>query len=169
MKTPKPMVRELDAYLPLIQSTAWRLKRLHGLPRHIHEDLVQEGFIGLLDAHTRYDSGRAIPFGTFARPRVEGAMLDYLHRESRVEYWPLDDEHHHSRHPVENAVAARESLSLISAAVDNLSYRRRKIMEAVVNFESLELAAEDVEVGYRKALKWRLEGLEEFAVMLEVA
>ena len=58
---------------------------------------------------------------------------------------------------------------LISAAVENLSYRRRKIMEAVVNFESLELAAEEVAVGYRKARKWRLEGLEEFAGMLEVA
>ena len=42
-------------------------------------------------------------------------------------------------------------------------------MEAVVNFESLELAAEEVEVGYRKAQKWRLEGLEEFSRMLEAA
>ena len=165
MKTPKPMVRELDAYLPLVQSTAWRLKRLHGLPRQIHEDLVQEGFIGLLDAHTRYDPGREFTFGTYARPRIEGAMLDYLHRESRVVYWPLDDEHHHAQHPVENAVAARESLSLISSAVEALSYRRRKIMKAVVNFESLEDAAEDVAVGYRKALKWRLEGLEELRIL----
>ena len=42
-------------------------------------------------------------------------------------------------------------------------------MEAVVNFESLEDAAEDVAVGYRKALKWRLEGLEEFAGIVGVA
>ena len=34
-------------------------------------------------------------------------------------------------------------------------------MEAVVNFESLEQAAEAVAVEYRKARKWRLEGLEE--------
>ena len=169
MKTPKPMVRELDAYLPLVQSTAWRLKRLHGLPRHIHDDLVQEGFVGLLDAHTRYDSGREISFGTFARPRVEGAMLDYIHRENRGDCHNHDFDHRHSMQPVEEAVAARESLSLISAAVDNLTHRRRKIMEAVVNFESLEDAAEEVAVGYRKARQWRLEGLEEFAGMLEVA
>ena len=164
MKTPKPMVRELDAYLPLVQSTAWRLNRLHNLPRHLHEDLVQEGFIGLLDAHTRYNSTRG-SFGTFARPRVEGAMLDYLHREGRGDCQNHDFDHHHAQHPVEEAVAARESLSLISSAVEALSYRRRKIMEAVVNFESLEDAAEDVAVGYRKALKWRLEGLEELKLL----
>ena len=49
------------------------------------------------------------------------------------------------------------------------SYRRQMIMEAVVNFESLEDAAEQVVAGYRKARKWRLEGLEEFAGMLAVA
>ena len=164
MKTPKSMNHELDAYLPLIQAAAWRLHHIHGLPLHLHPDLVQEGFIGLLDAHTRYDSTRGVSFGTFARPRVEGAMLDYLHRESRVEYWPLDDEHHHTAQPVEQAVVARESLLLISAALENLSPRRRKIMEAVVNFESLEAAAEEVAVDYRKAQKWRLEFLRELRV-----
>jgi molybdenum-dependent DNA-binding transcriptional regulator ModE len=71
--------------------------------------------------------------------------------------------------PVEGAVAARESLSMISTALSNLTHRRRKIMEAVVNFESVEEAAEDVAVSYRKARIWRLEGLEEFAGMLEAA
>jgi RNA polymerase sigma factor (sigma-70 family) len=157
---PKSKNLSLDVYLPLIQSTAWRLHRLHNLPQHIHEDLIQEGFIGLLDAHTRYDSTRG-SFGTFARPRVLGAMLDYLHRESRGDCQNHGSEHDHAQQPVEGAVAARESLSLISTAIDNLSYRRRKIMEAVVNFESLEDAAEEVAVGHRKARKWRLEGLDE--------
>jgi RNA polymerase sigma factor (sigma-70 family) len=169
MKKPKSKNRSLDIYLPLIQSTAWQLHRLHNLPQHIHEDLVQEGFLGLLDAHTRYDSARQVSFGTFARPRVVGAMLDYLHRESRGDCINKGFEHDHVMEQVERTVAARESLSLISEAVSNLTHRRRKIMEAVVNFESVEEAAEEVAVGYRKARKWRLEGLEEFAGMLEVA
>jgi len=90
-------------------------------------------------------------------------MLDFLSRESRGRYSP-DFEHHHALQPVEQTVAARESLSVISAAVSDLPHRRRKIMEAVVNFESLEKAAEEVAVGYRKAKKWRLEGLEELRV-----
>ena len=166
MKTPKPVIRELDAYLPLIHKTAWRLHRLHNLPLHIHEDLVQEGFVGLLDAHTRYDSAGGASFGTFAGPRVKGAMLDYLHMENRADCISQGFEHDHAQHPVEGAVSARESLSLISTAVGNLTHRRRRIMEAVVNFESLEDAAEEVAVGYRKARKWRLEGLEHLRIQV---
>jgi RNA polymerase sigma factor (sigma-70 family) len=169
MKTPKPIVCELDAYLPLVQSTAWRLHRLHNLPQHIHEDLVQEGFLGILDAHSRYDSAQGASFGAFARPRVLGAMLDYLNRENRGDCYNQGFAHDHAMQPVEGAVAARESLSMISTALSNLTHRRRKIMEAVVNFESVEEAAEDVAVSYRKARIWRLEGLEEFAGMLEAA
>jgi RNA polymerase sigma factor (sigma-70 family) len=169
MKKPKPMNQELEAYLPLVHAAAWRLRRLHNLPSHVHEDLLQEGFLGLLDAHTRYESTHGASFGTFARSRVMGAMVDYLHREGRGDSNNQYFAHEHVMEPVERAVAARESLSLISAAVSNLTYRRRKIMEAVVNFESLEDAAEDVAVGYRKARRWRLEGLEEIAGMLEVA
>jgi len=161
MKTPKPVIRELDSYLPLVQSTAWRLHRLHNLPQHIHEDLVQEGFIGLLDAHSRYNLAGGASFGTFARPRVLGAMLDYLQRESLGDCYNQGFAHDRAMQPVEEAVSARESLSLISTAVSNLTHRRRKIMEAVLNIESLEEAAEEVAVGYRKARKWRLEGLEE--------
>lgn len=161
---PKSKNQSLDLYLPLIHSTAWRLHRLHNLPQHIHEDLIQEGFIGLLDAHTRYDSTRG-SFGTFARPRVLGAMLDYLHRETRGDCYHQGFPHDHAMQPVEEAVAARESLSLISAAVNILTHRRRKIMEAVINFESLGDAAEEVAVDYRKARQWRLEGLEELRVL----
>mgnify|MGYP005650891599 CR=1 FL=1 len=166
MKKPKSMNQDLEKYLPLVQAAAWRLHHIHGLPYHVYPDLVQEGFLGLLDASTRYNSAMGATFGTFARPRVVGAMLDYLHREGRGRYSP-DFEHHHALQPVEQAVAARESLSVISAAVSNLTPRRRKIVEAAVNFESLEDAAEEVAVDYRKARKWRLEFLRE--LRLEVA
>jgi RNA polymerase sigma factor (sigma-70 family) len=163
MQKPKLMNHELDAYLPLIQAAAWRLHHVHNLPLHLHADLIQEGFLGLLDAHTRYDSDRGASFGTFARPRVVGAMLDFLSRESRGRN-SVDFGHHHALQAVEHAVAARESLSMIGAAVSNLTPRRRRIMEAVTKLESLEEAAEEVAVDYRKARKWRLEFLREWEV-----
>ena len=165
MKKPKPMNHELDAYLPLIQAAAWELHHIRNLPLHLHSDLVQEGFLGLMDASTRYDSARGASFGTFARPRVIGAMMDFLSRESRGRY-SAEFGHHHAMRPVEEAVAARESLSVISAAVNNLSPRRRRLMEAVTNLESLEEAAEEVAVDYRKARKWRLEFLREWEVKM---
>jgi RNA polymerase sigma factor for flagellar operon FliA len=42
------------------------------------DDLLQAGFLGLLEAARAFDSGRGVPFIAYARPRIEGAMLDLL-------------------------------------------------------------------------------------------
>lgn len=41
------------------------------------QDLIQEGYIALLDVAKRYDKTKG-PFENFATPRIRGAMLDYL-------------------------------------------------------------------------------------------
>lgn len=45
------------------------------------EDLIQEGFLGLLQAGDKFEPDRGIQFGTFARPRIEGAIRDNLRRQ----------------------------------------------------------------------------------------
>ena len=42
------------------------------------DDLIQNGMIGLLDALTRFESGRGAQFETYAARRIRGAMLDGL-------------------------------------------------------------------------------------------
>lgn len=44
------------------------------------DDLVQEGFLGLLEACRRFDAERGVSFSTFAYPRIAGAMDDLLRR-----------------------------------------------------------------------------------------
>jgi RNA polymerase sigma factor (sigma-70 family) len=44
------------------------------------DDLIQEGFLGLLDACRRFDARRRVSFSTFAYPRIAGAIEDYLRR-----------------------------------------------------------------------------------------
>ena len=44
------------------------------------DDLVQEGFVGLLEAADKYQPGRGTQFATFAYPRIDGAIKDYLRR-----------------------------------------------------------------------------------------
>ena len=44
------------------------------------DDLINTGVIGLLDAVDRFDSTRNVDFGTFAKYRIRGAMLDQLRR-----------------------------------------------------------------------------------------
>lgn len=58
-------------------------RRIHNrLPEHIPiEDLVNAGIVGLLEAIDRYEPGRDVKLATYAKLRIEGAMLDSL-RES---------------------------------------------------------------------------------------
>ncbi|MDY7109435.1 MAG: sigma-70 family RNA polymerase sigma factor [Planctomycetota bacterium] len=42
------------------------------------DDLIQQGYLGLIDAMDRFDADRDIRFETFSRRRVFGAIQDYL-------------------------------------------------------------------------------------------
>lgn len=44
------------------------------------DDLIQVGFLGLLDATRRYDATTGVPFEAFALLRIRGAMMDELRR-----------------------------------------------------------------------------------------
>jgi len=41
-------------------------------------ELIQQGFVGLLEAGSKYDPDRNVPFAGFASPRIHGAIVDYL-------------------------------------------------------------------------------------------
>jgi len=50
-----------------------------GLPAQVDlEDLVQQGYFGLVDAMDRFDVSRDTRFETFSRRRISGAIRDYL-------------------------------------------------------------------------------------------
>lgn len=55
-------------------------RRLHNrVPDQVQlEDLMNAGIVGLLEAITHYDPSRGIKLMTFAKLRIEGAMLDSL-------------------------------------------------------------------------------------------
>jgi RNA polymerase sigma factor for flagellar operon FliA len=46
------------------------------------EDLASEGYVGLLQAAQKFQPKRGVQFSTFAVPRIRGAMIDLLRRES---------------------------------------------------------------------------------------
>lgn len=55
-------------------------ERLHStLPQQVDvDDLIQQGYFGLIDALERFDPTRNVRFETFSRARIFGAMRDYL-------------------------------------------------------------------------------------------
>lgn len=65
----------------LVKKIALHIKRR--LPSHIElEDLLQAGFIGLLEAKQHYKPDMGTTFDTFASIRIHGAMIDSLRKNS---------------------------------------------------------------------------------------
>ena len=64
-------------HYPMVRAMAYRIHQR--LPRQVDvDDLISAGVLGLITACNRYDSGRAVPFETYARHRVRGAIVDAI-------------------------------------------------------------------------------------------
>lgn len=69
-------------YMPLIH------KVVHGLKinnkEYDHDDLVNIGVIGLMNAIERYDETLNVPFINYAYTRIKGTIIDEIRKTSRV-------------------------------------------------------------------------------------
>ena len=63
-------------YMPLVKRLAYRIAQR--LPRSVEvEDLISEGYLGLLDAKKKFDANQG-GFRPYAEMRIRGTILDYL-------------------------------------------------------------------------------------------
>jgi len=74
---PADQERLLLEQLPQVRYIA---RRIHDrLPSHIPlDDLVQAGILGLIEALHKYDPGKNVELKTYAKHRIQGAILDSL-------------------------------------------------------------------------------------------
>ena len=112
--------------LPQVYFLAARIRER--LPQQVDlEDLVHAGVIGLIEAYRRFDHTRNAQFKTFAKFRIEGAILDSLRsldwgsRSIRVKARDIEKataklEAELGRQPSKEEIAAELNLSL--AALD---------------------------------------------------
>ncbi len=69
----------ISRYAPLVKRIAYHLKGR--LPASVlFDDMVQAGMIGLFEALKAYDTARGASFETYARIRIQGAMIDEVRR-----------------------------------------------------------------------------------------
>lgn len=69
----------MTQYAPLVKRVAYHM--MGRLPSTIQlEDMVQVGMIGLFEALKAYDTSKGASFETYARIRIQGAMLDEVRR-----------------------------------------------------------------------------------------
>lgn len=68
---------DVTPYVDLVQELALQLSRR--LPNTVQiDDLISDGFIGLMSAGRSFDPNRKVPFRSYACIRIRGAMLDGL-------------------------------------------------------------------------------------------
>ncbi len=82
-KAPETRDEIILYYLPLVKIVAGRLAI--GLPHYVDkDDLISNGFFGLLDSIERYDYRRGVKFETYAAVRIRGAILDSLRAQDWI-------------------------------------------------------------------------------------
>lgn len=114
--------RLLSEQLPQVRYIA---RRIHErLPRHVPlEDLVHAGVVGLMDALEKFDLGKHVQFGSYAKFRIRGAILDSLReldwgpRDLRRQARSIEEAHDRlrfqlGRHPSEPELAHELSMPL---------------------------------------------------------
>jgi len=114
--------RMLMEQLPQVRYIA---RRIHErLPRHVpFEDLVHAGVVGLIDALQKFDRSKHVQFGSYAKFRIRGAILDSLRemdwspRDLRRKARQLEEAHNRlsselGRNPSESELATAMGLDL---------------------------------------------------------
>lgn len=72
---------QLDVDLTLVRKIALHFKKK--LPQHIDlNDLIQSGYVGLLEAKQHFDEAKGVEFSNFASLRIKGAIIDSLRKNS---------------------------------------------------------------------------------------
>ena len=88
---------------PLVRRLAHRLKAT--LPANVEvDDLIQYGWLGLIEAVKRYQPLPGVEIEAFAAPRIRGAMYDGLRQED----W-LPRQARQAMHRVEDAIGALQA------------------------------------------------------------
>jgi len=125
--------RLLTEHLPQVRYIARRIRER--LPAHVQlDDLVHAGVLGLMEALARYDPNKQVEFKSFARFRIQGAILDSLRemdwapRALRKRGRDLEQAHQElsnrlGRPPTEPELAAelRVDLKKLQRLLNNLS------------------------------------------------
>jgi RNA polymerase sigma factor FliA len=120
------------------------------LPCHLDpQDLHQDARLGLLSAAARYDARKNVPFGSYARRRIGGAVVDGLRqndhlsrcararikaRGSEAPPEPLPaiapDQIPGALEPPDRYAAAAECHRLLNAAIETLPERLQTVLRA---------------------------------------
>lgn len=108
--------QKMMEYLPLVEKAARNVKVKSY--EYEMEDLVNIGFIGLMDALEKFDESKKVPFENYAYIRIKGSIIDEVRKNAKVprsqmqrlnEYYKAKEELEHElqRNPTEQEICAK--------------------------------------------------------------
>jgi RNA polymerase sigma factor for flagellar operon FliA len=117
-------------------------RRIHErLPRHLPlEDMVHAGVIGLIDALNKFDRSKHVQFGSYAKFRIRGAILDSL----REMDWGPRELRRKARRVEEAQRKLSQDLSRAPTEVEaaaELSLELREFQQLLAELNSLEVGS----------------------------
>ncbi len=142
IEEPRAELKDLimEEYTSLVERTARRFSGLES-----HEDLVQVGFIGLLNALTKFDPGAGVRFNTYATYLVAGEIKHYLRDRSQTIRHPAWLQE--LRHKVNRAVASLQHdlgrAPTEREIAENLGITESSVREVFQTQEMLKVASLD--------------------------
>lgn len=130
----------MEQYSGMVERTARRFKGLE-----THEDLVQVGYIGLLNALTKFDPEAGVRFNTYATYLVAGEIKHYLRDRSQTIRHPAWLQE--LRHKVNRAVSSlQHDLGRAPSereVAENLGIPESQVREVFQTQEMLKVASLD--------------------------
>lgn len=100
-------------HMQIVQRLAWHYQGRVGKFAEI-EDLLQAGYLGLIDASQRYSIREGVSFSAYATIRIRGAIVDYLRRNSNL---------------CRNSIAMRQRIEKTRAALESRLERAPETQE----------------------------------------
>lgn len=79
---------ELMQHMPLVEKAVRNVKVRSA--SYQRDDLINMGFIGLMDAMEKFDASKGVPFENYAYIRIKGSIIDEIRRTSPVPRSQID-------------------------------------------------------------------------------
>ncbi len=143
-------------HLPLVKNVVSRIDA--GDSGYDSDDLVSIGVIGLMDAITKYDHSKNVPFEAYASIRIRGSVYDELRKSGRVSRDKIDKLNQYysakeeleinlSRTPEESEICdklgiGQQQLSKLHETVNFLS--RMSLESTIFSLEGNDIQLKDI-------------------------
>ena len=126
-------------YLPLVKRIVGRINSKNN--QYEDDDLINIGVIGLIDALSKYDPKKKVPFEAYASFRIRGTIIDELRKSGPVSRNKIDklNEYYRAKEELENKLMRTPTEGEICSLLDIDEEDLSKLHETVHYLSSVSL------------------------------